>query len=151
MSDEGSKGVATLVMGPSLERWFRDRTGGMPDGGVVMVCRRVERVVETTGQIGVTLLCPGRGEAGCADKGGPGEGKPRASGRRFGSLLDRSRVGGLESVAVDGLVFEIGLPVREGSREVEPRNLGDVEIPNIGNDRFVEKRDDKERERVEKD
>lgn len=89
--------------------------------------------MEATGQTDVVLPCPCRGEAGYAEgKRATGDGEPRGLGRCFEGLLQivsgllapRIRMGGAESIPVDGLTFEIEI-FRGERREVEPGDLGE--------------------------
>ena len=160
---EGSKGVVVPLMEPVLMRGLRDHAGGTLDGtrrdtegaiGRALIDRSVEWIMEPTGQTEVVFLRPGRGEACHADcEGTTGESEPRGSRRRLeGLLLDLRRVGGSEGVAVDGPAFNIGfVRVVGGSGESEPRDLGDIRIPNTGNQRGVENCDNQERDGINKD
>jgi hypothetical protein len=160
---EGSKGVVIPLVGPVLVRGLRDHAGGTLDGtrrdtkgaiGRALIDRSVEWVMEPTGQTEVVLLRPGRGEAGHTNcERTTGESEPRGSRRRLeGLLLDLRGVAGSEGVAVDGPAFEIGfVRVVGGSRESEPRDLGDIRIPDTGNQRGVENRDNQERDGINKD
>ena len=147
----GSKGVVIPLMEPVPVSGFCDHASGTSNGigggcegmaiGRVSIGWSAERIVETTGQTDVVLLRPGRGEAGYADgERATRDGEPRRPGGRLeGPLLivsigpyPRNGADGPEGIAVDGLIFEIGFiravadPGNGGSRESEPRNIGDV-------------------------
>jgi len=141
----GSKGVVATLMGPVLVNglcdhagWALDRIREDVEGlvvGRVVLGRFAERVMETTGQTDVVLLRPGGGEAGHADgERATGDIEPRGSRRRLELLLLIVSTDGPEGISIDGLTFEIGFfrgervagdPGGGGSREGEPRDLGD--------------------------
>ena len=142
----GSKGVVVTLMEPVLVNGLRDHAGWTLNGirgnveglvvGRVLIGRFAERVMETTGQTDVVLLRPGGGKAGHADgERATGEIVPRGPEGRLALLLLIVSVDGPEGIPVDGLTLEIGFfrgervvgdPGAGGSREGEPRDLGDV-------------------------
>ena len=107
------------------------------------------------------MLRPGRGEAGHADgERATGEIEPGGPRRHLGLLLLIVSLDGPEGISVDGLTLEVGFgrgervvgdPGNGGSGESEPRDLGDIQMPNAGNQRRVENGDNKERGRVAED